>query len=213
MNAGFSRLQAAVRANPRLRWGLWLIAGILWFYAVLLLRDEAGARRLAVENLSKRAARAQSLAGEADWPARLRSAQAVQQNLESRLWQAGTLGLAQAAFQDWLNQAARQAGLSRPVITVAAPEESPANRPPASAPGVPPPDLWKATARLRFDFDPAALYRLLAQIESHEKMLSVESLTMRSAPTPGAEIVVVAYFQKPAALQPGLAGAARPAGS
>ncbi|MGE5093851.1 MAG: hypothetical protein ACM3SO_01850 [Betaproteobacteria bacterium] len=199
MDRGIAKLRADLAANHRLRWGVWAIVAILWIYGILVLRDAARAERTALEQASRRIASLEQVAAERDWPARLRSAEDVRQKLEGRLWHAGTLGLAQAAFQDWLNQAVQQAGVRKPVVTVTAQDES-AARPaagatPADAGGAA--DLWKTSARIAFDFEPTTLYRFLQRLASNDKAVVVESLTIRGTPGGRVEMVLVAYFQKP----------------
>lgn len=184
--ASFQSAAAHLRDNPRLRWGAWIIIAILWFYGVLELRDVAAAKRESLQATSKQLARMQALGAERDWPSRRAAAQALRRELEGRLWQAGTVGLAQAAFQDWLTQTAQKSGLARPVIAVAAQEETAGGRV----------QLWKATAQMRFDFEPTSFYRFTAQLASEQRGAFVESLAIRGTPA-RAEVVVVAFFQRP----------------
>lgn len=193
---------AEFKANPRLRFGVWGVVGILWFYAILELRDEVGRQVEAYRATNRNLARTQSIAGQSEWAARLSDARAAQAGLEAQLWRESTVGLAQATFHDWLSQAALQAGLSRPQLTVAVQEEatggavaggSSERAGNASVSGT-----WKASGRLSFDFNPQTLYSLLGRIASHEKRVVVESMTIRSSPSPRAELVLVAYFQPPA---------------
>lgn len=202
MQGGIGKLRAELAANHRLRWGVWAIVAIMWIYAVLVLRDAARAERLAVEQASRRIATLEQVAAERDWPARLRSAEDLRQKLEGRLWHAGTLGLAQAAFQDWVNQAVQQAGVRKPAVAVAAQEESAARPAAGAAPteAGASSDLWKTTARVAFDFEPSALYRFLQRLAANDKAVVVESLTIRGTPGGRAEMVLVAYFQKPGTL-------------
>ena len=99
-----------------------------------------------------------------------------------------------------LNQAVQQANLSRPAVTVAAQEESALEKSTSGAneagPGA---DLWKVSAKLSFDFTPKSLYALMGRLASHDKQIVVETLVIRGAPAPRAEMMLVAHFQKPAA--------------
>lgn len=199
----FAALRAELKANPRLRLGLWAILGIFWLYLLLLLRDElhhAAGEHLA---LAKKVARAQALASQTEWEQRIEPAWALQVELEGRLWQAGTLGLAQAAVQDWLNQAVQQDGLARPISSVAAQEEAASDKSftedqeqSMAA------DLWKVSAKLSFDFTPRKFYALMGRLYGADKQIVVESLSIRGAPVPRAEMVLSAHFQKPLASPP-----------
>lgn len=200
LTEALSPLMAGVKDNPRLRLGLWLVVGIFWLYGLLLLRDEARLAASEQQTLAKKVARMQAQSNQSEWKARVEPAQALQLELESRLWREGTIGLAQATFQDWLNQAVQQSTLTRAVVTVAAQEESaPDNNNTAKTESGLNRDLWKVSAKVGFDFVPKGLYALLGRLEGHDKQIIVESLVVRRLPAPRAEMVLVAYFQKPAA--------------
>ena len=137
-----------------------------------------------------------------EWTARLEPARAAQLELEGRLWREGTIGLAQAAFQDWVNQAVQLSNLTRPIVTVAAQEGITAAVDKTSggaADPVAPDGIWKVSAKLTFDFTPKGFYALMGRLAGHDKEIVVEVLLIRGAPIPRAEMVLVAYFQKPAA--------------
>ena len=194
-----SPIIAAINANSRLRLGLWLIVGIAWLYGLLLLRE--GTQHAAAEHqaLARKVARVVAQAGQTEWPERIESAQALQLQMESRLWRESTLGLAQAAFQDWLNLAVQQASLTRSAVTVAAQEESASEKKTVSATETSPnSDIWKVSAKLSFDFTPKTLYALMGRLATHDKQIVIETLVIRGSPTPRAEMLLVAYFQKPA---------------
>ena len=197
-----SPILAEIRGNPRLRLGLWLIFGIFWLYALLLLRDAGNRATNELTTLGKKVARLQTESAQTAWTTRAASAEALQVNLESRLWREGTIGLAQATFQDWLTQGAQQANLARTVVTVAAQEESNVeNAATAKTEPVMPKNIWKVSAKVGFDFTPKGLYAFLARLEQHDKQVIVESLTIRGSPAPRAELILVAHFQKPVALE------------
>ncbi len=205
---------AEFKASPRLRWGVWGIVGILWLYGILELRDEVGRLGEAYRAVNRNFARTQSIAGQSEWTARLAEARTAQAGLEKLLWRESTVGLAQATFHDWVIQSAQQAGASRPQLTVSMQEEAAAGVAAAgagsgSARSSSVPGLWKASARLSFDFSPQTLYALLGRIASHEKRVVVESMTIRSSPSPRAELVLVAYFQHPSGPPEGRRGQQR----
>ncbi len=202
LNQSATALLAELKANPRLRWGLWAIVGVLWFYGVLALRDEVQRQSDTYLALSKRVMRIQGTATQSEWSNRVGDARSLQFNLESRLWRENTIGLAQATFHDWLNQLAQQANLTKVQLVVAAQDdESAGGKEPAGSDGSGTriaSDLWKVSAKLIFDFNPQDFYPLLRRISTHEKKVAVESLVIRSTPTPKAELMLVAYFRKPA---------------
>ena len=188
---------AQIRNNPRLRWGLWLIFGIFWLYAVLLLRDQFRDKSEQYANAVKKVERLQAEVRQKEWLERVEEARALKVQMESRLWQADSSGLAQASFQDWLNQMFLQAAIGRPSMTLSAVEDKGSGMTDAEKKEtVIPEDLWKIKAKLEFDFNPATFLSLMTQMVSHEKKTVFESLVIRKEPVPRVEAVVVAYFQK-----------------
>lgn len=196
------RFLAEMKANPRLRWGVWAIVGIVWLYGVLELRDASQRQTEAYRAASRKLVQAQTIATQGEWPARLEQVNIARLELESRLWKAGTPGLAQATFNDWLAQLALQSSLARSQIAVSAQEDGPSGREAGDKGSGAVPGLWKVSARLSFDFAPPGFHRLMAQLATRDQRVVIESLTIRGVPNPRAEMLLVAYFQKPAAPAP-----------
>ncbi len=191
-------LIAKIQDNPRLRLGVLLIIGIIWLYGLLILRDESRLAASQYQTVAKKVARLQAEANQSEWAARVEPVRALQLELESRMWHEGTIGLAQATFQDWLNQAVQQSNLVRAVVSVAAQEDNTQDKNTAvKTPPAPNPDIWKVSAKIGFDFTPKGLYALIGRLEDHDKQIIIESLVVRSLPLPRADMVLVAYFQKP----------------
>ncbi len=196
---------ANLKANPRLRWGLLAIVGVLWLYGILEMRDAVQRKNEAYIALSKKIARVQGAATQTEWVSRLKEVQSAQSKLEKRLWQEATIGLAQASMNDWLGQTAQQSGLGKVQLQVAAQEEGLGVKAGANgreAGSVAGSDLWKVTAKLVFDFSPQSFYALLGRLAANEKKIMVESLAIRSSPSPKAELMLVAYFRKSASGTP-----------
>lgn len=183
-----------------MRWGLWVILGISWLYAILLLRDQVRDQTDQYANIAKKVARLQTEVQHQAWLERVEPAKILRVQMESRLWQASTSGLAQAAFQDWLNQIFLQAAVGRPSITLSAlDEKTPEKTDEVENNGetaAVPVDLWKVKAKLEFDFNPPAFLSLMTLIGGHDKKTVIESLVIRKEPFPRVEAVVAAYFQK-----------------
>ena len=114
------------------------------------------------------------------------------------MWREGTIGLAQATFQDWLNQVVQQLSLTRPSVNVAAQDESVVEK---NATALTETnysrDIWRVSARVGFDFSEKVLYAFLERLAGHDKQIVVESLIVRGGSIPKVEMVLVAYFQKP----------------
>lgn len=98
-------------ANLRLRAGLWLALGIVWIYALQLLSDSVDAARGASAALTEEISRLKPLARDNAWPARVDEARQQLAALHSMQWPEADVGLAEAAFQDWVRATAAAAGL------------------------------------------------------------------------------------------------------
>jgi len=188
--------------NPRLRWGVALIIGIAWLYAILLMRDSLQQQTQQHRAATHSLARLSSQLAQPEWEARMASSKIRVTQMEGGLWQAPTAGLAQAALQDELNATLNKAGATHSLISVTVIDEIVEGAPdqnPDAATTTTPHDLWKIKAKLGFDFSAPTLLAFLQQIETQDKHLVIETLNVRQAPTSHVEMEVVAYFQKQAA--------------
>lgn len=191
-----------LRENPRLRWGVALVIGTCWLYAVLLLRDNLQEESRQHRSATLSLARLHNQLTQSEWLARVTPAKTLAVQLEGRLWQAATSGLAQAAFQDALNAAVVKAAVPHPQISVTVVDDvaasSPAPIQPIQDAGRPTPaDLWKVKAKLSFDFTAASLLELMNQIESHPRQIVIGTLGVNKDLPNHVELELYAYFQKP----------------
>ncbi len=194
-------LLAQLRANARLRWGLALIVAIAWLYGVLELRDDVRDQTQQHSNLAQSVARLNTQLAQPEWTERAAAARAMAVQLEGRLWQAPTAGLAQSALQEWLMGTAVKVGLAPPQINIALVDDAvPASVTGASAdtPTATPGNLWKLRARMVFEFNAPALVDLLARMENSDRQVVIKQLVVRKEPAPRVELEVLAFFQKPA---------------
>lgn len=189
--SSFAQLATEFKNNPRLRTGVWLVVGILWLYGILELQDKSAAKVAEYQGLLGRIARVETAARQNVWQGRIDEAREIEAGLTAKLWREQTQGLAQAAFQDWLAQALQQAAVSKPQLTVAV-QDGP--RPPEAHGELA--NLWKVSARVVFDFDPKTFHPFMLKLASHENTVVIESLNIRSTPSPRAEMTLVAYFAK-----------------
>lgn len=187
-----------LRGNPRLRWGIALIVGIFWLYGILLLRDTLQDQEQQHRVTAQSVARLRTQLAHPEWTSRVIPAETKALQMEERLWQAPTSGLAQAAFQDWLNASSTQAGIIHPQITASVIEEAVANTTDQSdSAGITAPaNLWKITAKLASDFSTQNFLSLMNLIENHEKQIIVVALNIRKEPTPRIEMELNGYFLK-----------------
>jgi hypothetical protein len=193
-----------LRANVRLRVGLALIIAMGWLYGVLTLRDEVAEQTQRFRSSTQSVARLKAQLTQPEWGDRAVAARATAVQLEAKLWQAPTPGLAQAALQDWLMKTVAKVGIANPQVTVAVVEDanvgnnaSPvATDPSTSTDANAPADLWKLKAKLNFEFNPSTLMDFLAALETNDQQITVHVLTARKDPAPRAEMELIAYFQK-----------------
>ena len=99
-----------------------------------------------------------------DWPKRVVEAQGQRTQLEAHLWQAETLGLAQAAVQSWLTQQLTPLNLTGLQVDVGQPE--------ALASGFD--DLWRVPIQLQGQISRHQMVRLLNTIEYNQKLTNVQ---------------------------------------
>ena len=194
-NTANSQFLSEWNTNPRLRWAVYLLLGIVWLYAILVLRDAVSSEYSKWDAMEAKNARARSTAAEADWPTRAQEIKAALTDLEALLWRDGSIGLSQAAFEERVSQSLAAAGVVVRSLRTTAGTESAASQAQAS--------LVQLRSRVQVDFRPAAMYSWLGSISrtKYEKAPSmfVETLNIRPASfgQPGtAEIEVVGYAVK-----------------
>jgi hypothetical protein len=204
-------LRTQWQINTRLRWGLWVIGGILWVYALLLLGDRAATTRQASAQVGDEIDRLRSLSRSNPWPARVEEARQQLAALRSMVWndaaegRAADAGLAEAALQDWLRSTAVKAGLrvreltvaragATPVVTNlidAAPAGGPLQLPAVSRAAVVQ-QAQLVKVRLSLEAGRNELLAFLAEVGRYERVVVVERLLFRpgsaAAPLASAEL-------------------------
>ena len=196
-----------LRSNPRLRLWLALIVGAIGLYALLLLRDALQNAEQQQRVVAQGITRLRAQLAQPEWLQRQEPANTLAAQMESRLWQAPTAGLAQAALQDWINTNLQQAQATKILITVTTVDEITAGADGATAapakPGLAPdgaaptpPDLWQIKAKVGFDFTAPSLLEFLKRVETYDKQIIVSALNVRQAPPTHVEVELLAYFKK-----------------
>lgn len=115
------QLLTELRGNSRLRIGLYIVLGIVWFYVLLVLRDATAGKSRQWQELRAQESRARASASSADWKSRAQIAVAGVADIETLLWRDGSVGLSQAAFQEKITQLAGRQGASLRSIRSVAP--------------------------------------------------------------------------------------------
>ncbi|MDY6992248.1 MAG: hypothetical protein SVR94_06535 [Pseudomonadota bacterium] len=184
MSPLFSRLVAEVRQNTRLRRGLWLIIALMLSYLTLGLHDYLEQQRVRYQEAASHLTRLQGLAQQKQWRERALQAQELHEQVEAQLWQAETPGLAQATFQEWLNQQIKSAQVDNPRLEVESALEVETLE-----------QLWQVTAKLTASFKPINFHRLLFFIAKNPQIMVIEHLEVILIGHPRFTLVVRAYFQ------------------
>ena len=181
----FSTLIIELRQNTRLRVGIWLIVALLLSYLTLLFNDYNAQIKQDYHNALTRFNQLQTLSQQTFWLERANQAQTLRTQLETRLWQADTKGLAQATFQKWLKTQADRATLENVRLQVEPALDVPHHS-----------HLWQVTARLQARFTPNSLNMLLLAIAKQLQLTVIERLEVRQN-QPRITVIIHAYFQAP----------------
>ena len=189
-----------LRANPRLRMGLALALALVLFVVLNDWRAATGERARAVGREQARLEATAERARDTAWTQRAQEARAARVQFEASLWQAGSVGAAEALFVDWMN---REMGAAK----VNNLNEIAASLPGGNAPGqvTSGPTLPDGTALMRlsvsYEFAPGVVERVLDRLAQTNRYLVVESLTVRRRPLARVEMVVSSLARPSAAAE------------
>ncbi|WP_457325872.1 GspMb/PilO family protein [Roseateles sp. P5_E11] len=162
------------RANVRLRFGVAVIAGVVWLWALLVLMDAAKAFRGEAEAARQQADQWRPLIGQTAWPARVDEARSEMDAARSLQWAAASTGAAEARLQDYLRSLAEKGGLNVVELTIL---QGAAEAASSAAGGV-------LRARLVTDLNRPALMALLAELQGAQPMVIVDVIKLRPAQVP-----------------------------
>ena len=175
---------AELGANAMLRFGVWLILGILLFYCLLVQSERLAAAHRDHAAEAGRLAKAGTLLAGRDWPALLEAERERHRELESKFWRAETEGLAQAKLQDALFGVVEELGLHNPLI------RSGVSQPVPDLPGI-----WRVQTRLDAAYRPGTELRALHALATYPKKLVVDRLDIRRRRHDSYLVLIVsAYF-------------------
>jgi hypothetical protein len=174
-------LLSQLRDNFRLRLGLWLIAAIVAGYGLNFLEQQRQQLSAEYRNAALHLQKLQSVANQQEWQARAAEMAANRTQIETRLWQANSKGLAQATLQTWLDQQINAAAIAAPRLKVESAIEKDG--------------LWQVSARLDGSFSRAALEKLLLLLWNHPQWIIVNSLELQATGNARFSLVASAYFQ------------------
>jgi hypothetical protein len=180
-----NELLSEFRKNVRLRIGLWLIMGIIGFYALLLLNDYTIGLQAQYQAKVAHLARLQDVTSQAEWIQRAEYAKSARISLENKLWTAASKGLAQADFQAWLAGQINAAKIETTNMIVEEARDAPKQD-----------NIWLVVAKLEGIFEANALERLLLNFAQHPKWVVIDSFEVRqSNRSPRFTLLISVYFQ------------------
>ena len=176
---------AELAANRRLRWGTWLILGILLVYCILVQSDRLAAVHDEYAAASARLDKAESLLQRQDWHELLDAERKAHQSLEATFWDAGTEGLAQAKLQ------AALAGVIEPLEL-----RNPRIRSGVSQPAPNLPGIWRVQTRLDAGYRPGGELQVLYALATYPNKLIVDRLDLRRGDRQDSYMTLIlsAYF-------------------
>jgi hypothetical protein len=181
------RVRTELKTNPRARWLLIAMIGLLVVGLWLRLSDHLTSVRAQLDQRSHQAARLQTIAQEAQWSERRNAAEGLRAQLEARLWSAENESLARATYVDWITATARQAGLGS--VNARAEIDTGTNNPAA---------VKKLSASVDGTFDATAFTRFMSLIAQHNRLAVIERLHIQAVPLSRFDMNLVTY------LRPGL---------
>ena len=178
-------LAAELAGNARLRWGVWLILGIVLLYCVLVQSDRVAAVHDEYAAEADRLAKAEILLQRQDWPELLEAERKTHRTLKAVFWEAKTDGLAQAKLQGALTGAVEGLALRKPRI------RSGVSQPVPDLPGI-----WRVQTRLDASYRPGVELQVLHALATHPKKLIVDRLELRQRSRQDSYLTLIlsAYF-------------------
>ena len=178
-------LAAELAGNARLRWGVWLILGIVLLYCVLVQSDRVAAVHDEYAAEADRLAKAEILLQRQDWPELLEAERKTHRALKAVFWEAKTEGLAQAKLQGALTGAVEGLALRKPRI------RSGVSQPVPDLPGI-----WRVQTRLDATYRPGVELQVLHALATHPKKLIVDRLELRQRGRQNSslKLILSAYF-------------------
>jgi hypothetical protein len=186
MNAALKewvKLRQEVAANTRLRVGIWAILLIVIFYGLLLQADRVSEEINAYNNQATRLEKILAIQNQEGWQTILEQEKKTTETLQTFLWQADTLGIAQASLQRALNDLLTNLKFRniRLKFGVAKPLEGAQ-------------DVWQVQAQINAHYRKGDEVRLLHDLAAHPNKLVVDRLELHSR-GPRMLLQVSAYFK------------------
>ena len=192
LQAKLEPMLAQVRGNPRLQLGLVLIGVILVGWIFLLLGDIRASRAQALEQARQRLAQVHQLSGQDEWIRRAEVSHRLAAALAAEIPPAQSPGLAQAAFQGWMQQIVDDAP-GRVRLDMQPPTRLDA-----------PADVIMVTATATGGLEPQRAWQMIHRIESSGALVRIPAITVRSdGLNKTFSVTVQGFYRLPEPLPPG----------
>jgi hypothetical protein len=186
------------RKNPRIHLGLLAILTILLVGLWFEIDDSHHSAQARIAADAEQLTVLRRLGGQTEWKARSDTAQRLRVQLESRLWEAESDGLAQANFQDLIAKFGKSAAMSRVDVHVEIINATAATQ-----------NYRQMSATVGGPFTADSMQKFLAELEGDGHMLVVDRLRIETASVPRFEMLISTYL-RPTAKTPPAAAAAKP---
>ena len=185
LNDVFASFAAELAGNARLRWGVWLVLGILLFYCILVQSDRVAAIHDEYAAETGQLTKAEALLRRRDWPDLLEAERQTHRALTATFWQAETEGLAQAKLQAALTGMVE--GLDLRNLRI----RSGVSQPVPDLPGI-----WRVQTRLDAAYRPGVELQALHAMATYPKKLVVDRLDLsrRGRQDSRLTLILSAYF-------------------
>ena len=185
LNDIFASFAAELAGNARLRWGVWLVLGILLFYCILVQSDRVAAVHDEYAAETGQLTKAEALLRRRDWPDLLEAERQTHRALTATFWQAETEGLAQAKLQAALTGMVE--GLDLRNLRI----RSGVSQPVPDLPGI-----WRVQTRLDAAYRPGVELQALHAMATYPKKLVVDRLDLsrRGRQDSRLTLILSAYF-------------------
>ena len=182
LQESWARTKAELADKPRLRAGVWLIAGIVLVYCLLAQADRLADAYREYTRQTDGLARVESALIRNDWPQLLEAEKQNQQQLQAALWRADTPGQAQAQLQQAIRTMIDGLDLRKPRI-----------RPGITQPVPELPGVVRVQVELVCRYHNAAALELLNAVAISPTRLVVDRLVLRRE-SGYMEMLLSAYF-------------------
>jgi hypothetical protein len=186
------RCREEVARNPRLHYGILAILGILLLGSWFGIEDGHRRAQSAADTASQYLVTLRRLAGQTEWQKRSDTVERLRAQIENRLWDAESDGLAQANFQDLIAKFAERNKLEATDIRVEI----------VAAVGTST-KLRQMTASLSGRFDGEKLQNFLANLARDRHFLVVDHLRIETIPVPKYVMTLTTYLRPGAAASAG----------